>query len=151
MDTFFVILDPVIEIENIELEVQDQEIRATAERYRQAQQKADQLKVEAEDRLLAGTAGTIYLKKKGHRPLSVTDVEQIIRAMGNEEDNQSLTDFTQAQINLSQRLQGAKNIGLILEQAGITYMNYYKRLSQPELWKAEQMIAIVDVLDRLRV
>lgn len=151
MDAFFVILDPVIEID-ITLAVQDKEIRTAAERYIKTKQKADELKADAEDRLFAGSAGTVYLKKLGHRPLSTPDVNQLIGAMGDEEDKQSLTDFADAQQKLSQRLKPlSQHIGLILEQAEVPYFQYRRRLEQVDLWKPEQMIAIVDVLDRLRV
>lgn len=151
METNFVILEPIKE-DNTELAVHDEEIRLAAERYAQTKLRADELKASAEDRLFAGSPGTIYLKKLGHRPLSTADINQIIGALGTEEEKQSLVDFTRAQELLSQRLKPiSQYIRLVLEQAEVPYPQYYKRLDQPELWKAEQMIAIIDVLTRLRV
>lgn len=152
MEANCVILDPIINLDLIELAVQDQAIRIAAEGYIQTQHKADELKVTAEDRLMSGTPGTVYLKKMGHRPLAVGDIQMIIGAMGTQDDKQSLSDFSQAQQQLSERLKPiGQFIRLVLEQADIPYMVYYGRLKRPDLWKAEQMIRIVDVLDRLRI
>ena len=149
MNTNFVSLTPIKEDDT--LESLDATIRLAAEKYIALQRAANEMKAEAEDRLFTGSPGTIYLKKRGHRKLSVEDISQLISAKGTDEDRAALAEFATAQTNLSERLQKADSIGLILKQAEIAYMNYYKRIGQPELWTPEQVIQIVDVLDRLRV
>ncbi|GAA4465220.1 hypothetical protein GCM10023189_45530 [Nibrella saemangeumensis] len=127
------------------------QILNVAQKYLTLQKKANVLARSASDELLSGSAGSAYLKRMGHRPLTTEDVERLINTLGSEEDRKALSAFQQAQELLNQRLWQTKNIGLVLEQAAIPYDLFYKRKKRPDLWKPEQMISIVDVLQRLRL
>ena len=130
----------------------DLAIRHAAERYLESLQKVDELKNEAEDRLFSGSPGTIYHKRLGLRPLTKEDKENIVGARGTEEDRQSLVDFNQAQIDLSQRLKSVgRLIGPLINQAELNRFNYYPRLKRPELWTADEMVRVVDVLIRFQI
>jgi hypothetical protein len=83
--------------------------------------------------------------------LTTEDVQSLISALGSADDKQIVLDFQQAQLELSQRLQHTKNIGLVLKQAKIPYQQAYARFSRSDLWKPEQMIQIMEVLRRLQL
>lgn len=129
----------------------DADILAAAQRFIELQSKTVELLENAEDRLISGSSGTIYLKRLGHRPLTPTDFENIILAKGTLEDKQALADFTKAQIAIRDRLKTTKIIGTILDQAEITKDLFYNRVKQPHLWKPEEIVRIMNVLDRLQV
>lgn len=150
MDANFVSLIPIKEID-IALKFQDEIIQRAADAYIKTLQEVNQLKADAEDRHLSGSPGTIYLKKMGHRALTVDDINQLIEAKGSDEQRAARIAFVEAQESLSRRLKPlSQNIRMILEQAEIPYPQYYKRLTQPDLWKPEQMLRVIEVLDRLR-
>ena len=151
MEANCVILDPINEDDEMGLE-SDQAIRLAAERYAQTIQKADELKVEAEDRLFSGSPGSIYLKRLGHRALTSDEKEKIIEAKGTQKDKEVIIAFSEAQAELSRRLKPiSQHIRLVLDQAEVPYPNYYMRLKRPSLWKHDQMIRIIDVLARLQI
>lgn len=133
------------------LQESDAAILDAAQRYTVLLQKAPTLLELAEDRLLSGTPGTVYLKKLGHRPLTAADFESIVKAHGTDEDKQSLTDFIEAQSATSVRLKETRMIGFVLEQAEITRDLFYYRMKQPNKWKPEEIVKVMEVLDRLRV
>ncbi len=153
METNSVLLRPVDIIEDDDMFARegDAGILAAAQHYSELQSKTSELLANAEDRLLSGSPGTVYLKRLGHRPLSPADFENIVKAHGTAEDKQAFEAFTQAQINLRDRLKTTKIIGTILDQAGITKDLFYNRVKQPNLWKPEEVIKIMTVLDRLQV
>jgi hypothetical protein len=126
-------------------------IVTAAKRYMAVLEKAIHLLPNVDDSLLAGTPGTVYLKKLGHRPLTGEDSENIIRSLGSDEEKKTLIRFSQAQQALSERLKKNKWSGLIIEQSGIHYLKAYRRIAKPELWKGEEMIRVIQVLDRLQV
>lgn len=153
METNSVLLRPVDIIEDDDMFTRegDAGILAAALHYIELQSKTSGFLANAEDRLFSGSPGTIYLKRLGHRPLSPVDFENIVKAHGTAEDKQAFVDFTQAQTNLRNRLKTTKIIGTILEQAGITKDLYYNREKHPNLWKPDEVIKIMTVLDRLQV
>lgn len=150
MTTNFVSLTPMEE-QDMPLEWTRDHLLAAANRYIPVVEKAKELLGQADDSLLSGSAGTVYLKKMGHRPLSGEDSEKLIQTLGSEEDQAVLTTYSQAQEALSQRLQRTKGIGAIMEQAGIAYMQLRRRIAKPELWKPEQMIEVIEVLKKLNL
>ncbi|MFD1145376.1 hypothetical protein ACFQ4C_29895 [Larkinella insperata] len=130
-------------------------IKNTARQYAQACERARRLlagldKQEAV-KLVAGTPGYVYLKQKGHKSLATEDIQQIINELGSEEEKRIVADFPAAQQALTDRLKETPSIGLVMKQAKVSYQQYYQRQLRPDLWSAEQMIAIVDVLDRLQI
>lgn len=133
------------------LKKSDERILDATKRFIELQTKTNDLLARAEDRHLSGSAGTVYLKRLGHRPLSTTDFETLVNAFGTPEDKQSLSDFAQAQQELTDRMKATRAVGLALDQTGMTKDLYYNRLKKPELWKPEEVIKLIDVLDRLRV
>jgi uncharacterized protein YqeY len=133
------------------LEQIDEHILQVATNHLAAAEHAKQLLEKAEDRLISGSPGTISLKRYGHRPLSQNDVDSIINALGSDVDKQAIANLGNAQRALSERLKGTAHVGLVIEQAHIPYAQYYQRSLKPELWKPEQMVAVVEVLKRLRV
>jgi thymidylate synthase len=148
MEANFVIFASMEEQELPLTQTRDHLIKV-ATQYSEVLKKAKELLPNIDDKLLAGSAGTVYLKKKGHRALSSDDSENIIRALGSDEDKKALIDFAQAQQSLTDRLKKTKNIGAVMEQAGIHYLKQYRRLSKPELWKAEQIIQVVEALKQM--
>ncbi|GAB2547299.1 hypothetical protein [Spirosoma aerophilum] len=150
MESIFVD-SPPIEVDDNKLREIDAVISSATQRYIAVQGKTKELLDRGEDRLLSGSPGTVYLKKLGHRALSTDDFENLIQALGTQEDKQALIDFAQAQLDLQERLKSTKVIGLVLEQAGITRDLLYKRAKRPDLWKPEEVVKIMEVLDRLRV
>ncbi|AUD06723.1 hypothetical protein [Spirosoma pollinicola] len=129
----------------------EEQIIDAAKNYSTVLHKATELVSQATDDLFSGTPATIYLKKMGHRQLTSEELKNIITALGSAEDKQIVQDFQQAQLELSQRLQNTKNIGLLLKQAKIPYQQAYARFSRSDLWKPEQMIQIMEVLRRLQL
>lgn len=129
----------------------DQEIMRQASQYEALREQANGWLPDAEDRFIAGSKETKYLKKLGHRTLSKADVETLVRALGNDEQKELITAFERAQAGLSKRLAAISNLGLVLNQAGVNYNTYYLRLARPELWKADEMIAIMAVVERLKL
>ena len=129
----------------------DQEIMQKARQYEALREQAKQWLPDAEDRFVAGSKETKYLKKLGHRPLSKADIETLVRALGNDEQKELIIAFERAQAELSKRLAAISNLGLVLNQAGVNYNTYYLRLARPELWKPEEIVAIVMVLERLKL
>jgi hypothetical protein len=153
METNSVLLRPENEIvvDDMFLRETDAGILSAAQRYIELQTKSSELLANAEERLLSGTPGTVYLKKLGHRPLSSTDFENIVNAHGTPEDKQTLIDFGAAQHALQERLRTTKAIGLVLEQADIARDLFYKRTKRPDLWKPDEVIRVMNVLDRIQV
>lgn len=129
----------------------DQGIIRKASQYEALREQANQWLSNAEDRFIGGSKETKYLKKLGHRALSKADVETLVRALGNDEQKEQITAFERAQTELSKRLAAISNIGLVLNQAGVNYNTYYLRLTRPQLWKADEMIAIMTVVERLKL
>jgi hypothetical protein len=150
MDTNFVVLAPMEE-QDLPLEWTRDHLLTAAKRYIALQDKARELLPMADDSLLSGTPGTVYLKKMNHRPLSGEDSDKIIRALGSDEDKIALATFTQAQQALSERLKKTKGIGLIMEQAAVPYLKQRRRIANPAMWKAEEMISVVETLKRLQL
>ena len=150
MDTNFVILAPMEE-QDLPLAFTREHLIAAAKRYIAVFEKARQLMPDADDNLLSGSAGTIYLKKMGHRPLSSEDSERIIQALGSQEDKQALIDFSHAQQAFSTRLKKTKGIGLIMQQADMPYLKQRRRIAKPDMWKPEEMIQVVEVLKRFQL
>ena len=150
METIFVD-SPLIEVDDIALREIDAVILSATKRYVEVQAKTKELLERAEDRLLSGSEGTIYLKKLGHRPLSSADFTNLVNTLGSDEDKKALVDFAQAQEALQERLKTTKVIGLVLEQADITRDLFYKRAKRPDLWKPEEILTVIDVLERIRV
>lgn len=148
--TNFAIFAPMEE-QNLSPELTNGQLKIIAIQYEAILEKARQLLPNADQSLLAGTAGTVYLKQKGHRPLSEEDTENIIRALGTEEDKSVLTRFSHARVYLSTRLKKAKWIGLISEQTAIPYLKVRRRIAKPELWTSEEMVLLADVLQRLQL
>lgn len=146
MESFCVIFAPMEE-----LELTNDQIKVVALRYLALLTKAAELLPSADPGLLSGTDGTIYLKQKGHRPLSGEDSERIIQSLGTDDDKVTIARFKQAQAALSKRLTKNKWIGLIVEQSGLPYLKMRRRIAKSEIWKAEEMIQIIDVLQRLQV
>lgn len=132
-------------------QLSDQEIMRKASQYEALREYANGWLPDAEDRFIAGSIKTKQLKKLGHRALSRADVETLVRALGNDEQKELITAFEQAQAGLSKRLASISNLGLVLNQAEINYNTYYLRTARPELWKAEEMVAIMTVLERLKL
>lgn len=133
----------------------DTDMLRSAERYADFVQQADtQLKTwlsQVEPRHLSGAAESAYLKKLGHRPLTKKDFTSLVSIYGDEHQKQVLADFNQTQTELSQRLGGSSNLGLVLKQAGINYNTYYLRVKRPALWQPEEIMAVVRVLERLKL
>lgn len=142
---------PSIKVDDMGLRESDERILDAARRFIAVQEKTSELLGKAEDRHLSGSPGTVYLKRLGHRSLSVSDFENIVDATGSQEDKLALVDFGLAQQELTDRLKTTKAIGLVLEQAEMTRDLYYNRLKKPDLWKPEEVIKLIDVIDRLRV
>ena len=153
METNCVLLpsDIAIEVDDMFVREGDAAILAAAQRYIELQSKTSELLTNAEDRLLSGSPRTVYQKRKGHRSLTSADFENLVRAKGTQEDKEALADFLKAQINIRDRLSTTKIIGIILDQAGMTKDLYYNREKQPTLWKPEEVIKVMSVLDRLQV
>jgi hypothetical protein len=150
METNFVD-SPQNEVEDMSLREGDADIVLAAQQYMAVQAKIKDLLARAEDRHISGSPGTIYLKRLGHRPLSTTDFDNIVNALGSDEDKKALIDFAVAQEALQERLKATKAIGLVLEQAEITRDLYYNRAKRADLWKPEEVLKVMEVLDRLRV
>ncbi|RZK44299.1 MAG: hypothetical protein EOO61_04320 [Hymenobacter sp.] len=150
MQTNCVLLPPINE-EDMALQESDLAILEAAQRYITLKQKEPALLELTEDRLLSGTPGTVYLKKLGHRPLTSADFENIVKAYGTDEDKRALTDFTQAKAELQERLNNTRSIGLVLEQAELTKNEFYYRVKQSDRWKPEEIVKVMEVLDRLRI
>lgn len=129
----------------------EEQILQAAKNYIAVLEKADELVSKAPDQILSGSSSTIYLKKLGHRPLKIEDSEAVINALGSDEDKLVISEFHQAQQGISQRLQNTKNIGLVLKQAKVPYDQMYKRLTRTDLWKPEQIVQIMEVLQRLQL
>lgn len=129
----------------------EEQILTAAQNYLVLLDKAAELVSQAPDKLLAGSASTVYLKKLGHRALTADDTAAVLTALGTDQDRQLLAEFRRAQDALSERLQHTKNIGLVLKQAKVPYDQMYKRAKRTDLWKPDQMIAIVEVLRRLQL
>ncbi|MDB5243660.1 MAG: hypothetical protein JWP57_4285 [Spirosoma sp.] len=151
METLF--LDsPLIKADDEMALESDLAIRHAAERYLETLRKVDELKGEAEERLFSGSPGSIYLKRLGHRSLTVEEKEGIIEAKGTEEDKQSIISFREAQINLNNRLKPLSQfISLVHDQAGLPRGTYYRRLKRPGLWTADEIIRVLDVLARIQI
>jgi hypothetical protein len=150
IDPNFVLLASTAEVD-MPFGAAEEQIRTAATHYLTLCEKAVALAGEAPDKLLSGGSSSVYLKKLGHRPLTAEDVAALINALGTDADKDGLTQFKQAQDALTERLQRTKNIGLVLGQAGVPYDQFYKRTKRTDLWKPEQMTAIVEVLRRLQV
>ena len=129
----------------------EEQILQAAKNYIAVLEKADELVSKAPDQILSGSSSTIYLKNLGHRPLKIEDSEAVINALGSDEDKLVISEFHQAQQGISQRLQNTKNIGLVLKQAKVPYDQMYKRLTRTDLWKPEQIVQIMEVLQRLQL
>lgn len=129
----------------------EEQIINAAKNYLTTLEKTGELVSQATDDLFSGSPATIYLKKLGHRPLTAEDYQNLINALGSEQDKQILHDFHQAQQAITHRLQRTKSIGLVLKQAKIPYQQAYARFRRSDLWKPEQMIQIVEVLQRLQL
>lgn len=132
-------------------QLSDQEIIRKAKQYEALREQANGWLPDAEDRFIAGSKETKYLKKLGHRALSKADVETLVRGLGNDEQKELITAFERAQAGLSKRLASISNLGLVLNQAEINYNTYYLRTARPELWKTDEMIAVMTVLERLKL
>ena len=132
-------------------QLSDQEIMQKARQYEALRGQANGWLPDAEDRFIAGSKETKYLKKLGHRALSKADIETVVRTLGNDEQKELMPAFRRAQAGLSKRLATISNLGLVLNQAEVNYNTYYLRLARPELWKADEMIAIMTVLERLKL
>lgn len=142
---------PPIKGDDMALRESDERILDATKRFIELQAKSNDMLTRAEDRHLSGSAGTIYLKRLGHRPLSTADFESLVNAFGTAEDKQALTDFGLVQQELTDRMKATRAVGLALEQTGMTKDLYYNRLKKPELWKPEEVIRLIEVLERLRV
>lgn len=150
MDTNFVILASPDE-DSMPFGDTEEQILTAAQNYLTLLDKAAELVGQAPDDLLAGSASTVYLKKLGHRALTADDTVAVLTALGTDEDRHLLAEFRRAQDAISERLHNTKNIGLVLKQAKVPYDQVYKRAKRTDLWKPDQMIAIVEVLRRLQV
>lgn len=150
MRTNFVIL-ALMEGNDAQMGFSDDQILAATKRFMDAQAKVKDLLEKAGDDLISGSAQTIYLKRMGHRPLSAEDAERIINALGSEQDKRSIQAFEGAQRALTQRMKTAKAKGIILAQANISLPEWRKRVDNPLLWKAEQVVKVVEVLKRIGV
>lgn len=137
--------------QNTPLELTNDQLKAAALRYVAVLSKAVELLPSADQSLLSGTAGVTYLKQKGHKPLTGEDTEAIIQSLGTVEDKTTIRQFTQAQVQISKRLMNNKWIVLIAEQAKLPYYTINRRVKKPSGWKAEEIIQVVDVLQRLQV
>ena len=129
----------------------DELIKRQATQYARLADESQQWLAGAEDRLFSGSPGTVYLKKMGHRPLTKKDVDSLVNALGTAEQKQQVVDYSHAQRQLTERLKTTQNIGLVLSQAAVSYARYYQRESRPELWKPGEIIAITEVLERLKL
>lgn len=133
----------------------DAEMLQRAQQYADLEKQAqDQLKdwlPNAELRHLSGSKESAYLKKLGHRPLTKGDITNLVNVYGNEQQQQVIMAFKQAQTDLSKRLEKTSNLGLVLKQAGINYNTYYLRNKEPERWKAGEVIDVMNVLERLNL
>jgi len=150
MDTNFVLLSSPDE-DSMSFGETEEQILTAAQHYLTLLDKAAELVEEAPDDLLAGSAGTVYQKKLGLRALTAEDTSAILTALGTDEDRQMLDEFRKAQETMGKRLQNTKRIGLVLKQAKVPYDQMYKRKDRPDLWKPDQMIAIVEVLRQLQL
>lgn len=141
-------------VEDKEPDMSLDEIKDIAVQYQGLTEHAHTLleQGQVEDRLLTGSNSHKYLKVKGHRALTKEDIESIINALGTEAERKAIPVFSQAQIDLTERLKNTQHIGLIMQQADINYNSqYYKRVTRPDLWKPEQIIRVIEVLQRLRL
>ena len=133
----------------------DAEILRIAIQYseleKQAEEQAKNWVTDVELRHLSGSKETAYLKKLGHRPLTKGDIINLVLVYGSEQQKQVVADFKQAQADLSNRLEKTSNLGLVLKQAGINYNTYYLRNKEPGRWKADEIIEVMNVLERLRL
>lgn len=133
----------------------DEQILQITLQYIKAQERATELVKNTEEeivmRVLTGAAGSIYLKRKGHRPLSATDIEKLIGQLGTDVEKRAVKEFPEAQRSLSGRLAQADPIGLVIKQVGMLYDTYYTRLNNPSRWKTEEITKVIDVLGRLRI
>ncbi|MFD1140823.1 hypothetical protein ACFQ4C_06875 [Larkinella insperata] len=154
METFFVD-SPEIAQNSIALAELEDSIRNTAQQYERAVKRAKSLLAgvdkETAATIIAGTPRYVYMKQLGHKALTPEDVSAIINALGTEEEKQVITAFPQAQKALNDRLKTTPIIGTVYKQAKLTSNQYYQRQDVSERWTPEQMIAVIDVLDRLRV
>lgn len=150
MDTNFVLLSSSDE-DSMSFGETEEQILTAAQHYLTLLDKAAELVEEAPDDLLAGSAGTVYQKKLGLRSLTAEDTSAILTALGTDEDRQMLNEFRKAQETMGKRLQNTKRIGLVLKQAKVPYDQMYKRKDRPDLWKPDQMIAIVELLRQLQL
>lgn len=110
--------------------------------------KAREWVSQADDELLTGSPQTAYLKRMGHRALSLQDIEQLVIKFGSKTNQQIIKAFHQAQQQLVDRLNNTKAINLVMKQANVSYSQYYQRQKNPTLWTAEQVIRVATVLDR---
>ncbi|WP_157627066.1 hypothetical protein [Spirosoma luteum] len=135
--------------------LRDTEIGQSARQYvemeKWAEQQIKNWLPNVDERHLSGSKESAYLKKLGHRALTKGDLLNLVLTFGDEQHKQRITSFKQAQTDLSNRLDKMSNLGLVLKQAGINYNTYYLRKSEPERWKAEEVIAVMTVLQRLKL
>ncbi len=129
----------------------DDQILLATKQFIDVQTKVKEQLTAAGDELLSGSAGTIYLKRMGHRSLSAEDSQRIIKALGTDEDRKALVTFEGPQQAITQRMKKAKAKGLILTQASITLPGWRKRVVDYTLWKPDQIIQVIEVLKRMRV
>ncbi|MDB5240564.1 MAG: hypothetical protein JWP57_1189 [Spirosoma sp.] len=113
--------------------------------------KAREWVSQADDELLTGSPQTAYLKRMGHRALSLQDIEQLVIKFGNKTNQQIIKSFHQAQQQLVDRLSNTKAINLVMKQANVSYSQYYQRQKSPTLWSADQIINVVAVLERTQL
>ena len=149
---------PEQEAQRLQREAQlhhDTEILRIAAQYielmKQAVIQAKEWLPDVELRHLSGSEESAYLKKKGHRPLTKGDLTTLILLYGDADQKQTVESFKVAQGDVSKRLEGMSNLGLLLSQAEVNYNTYYIRRKDPERWKAEEIINIMNVLERLKL
>lgn len=111
-------------------------------------EKATPLLPAADDKLLSGEAGHIYRKRTGHRALTVEDCENIILALGTDQEKDIVTGFNRAQQALSERLTRTKSILKITDEAQLNYGLYKRRRDNPGLWTPDEIKRVVEVLKK---
>lgn len=135
--------------------LRDTEMLQCAKEYNELEKQADEQVKDwlhnVELRHLSGSKESAYLKKLGHRPLTKGDIINLVLIYGDDKQRQVVEAFKQAQLDLSNRLDKMSNLGLVLKQAGINYNTYYLRKSEPERWKADEVVTILTVLERLKL
>lgn len=129
----------------------DDKILSVTHRYIALQGRERELLDRAEDRHISGSPKTIYLKRLGHRALSLEDFESIVKAVGSPEDKQTLVDFRETQQQLQERLNNTRSIGLVLEQADVQRNLFYKRVTRFDLWKPEEILRVMEVVKRIQL